>query len=87
MAFDYPVRAEAAEENHCFEDLPTEWSEDWVIEVTPREVDEEADSAVIGPMSAKQAWDYVHELLELRPYWTYVPQPLYEPHPHYTRAR
>ncbi|WP_066362313.1 hypothetical protein [Herbidospora mongoliensis] len=81
MALIYPVHAEADDSDDSFESMSAEWSSQWVIEVTVRDEgdDSDCDSIVIGPMAARPAWDYVHELEALRPGWTFVLQPIFEP--------
>lgn len=80
MALIYPLHAEADDADDSFASMSADWSSQWVIEVTVRdEGEDDCDSVVVGPMAARAAWDYVHELEALRPGWMFVLQPIFAP--------
>ncbi|WP_067825881.1 hypothetical protein [Actinomadura kijaniata] len=78
MAMVYPIRPESDDDDVSYDAFASDLSEQWYVEVTPRVDDEEMDSIALGPLSPRVAWDFAHDLADVRPYWTCVVAPLYE---------
>ena len=79
MPLIYPVAEDTPDDaDTSFEDFADDWSETWVVEIdTDHESDDEGDFVRLGPLPARQAWDFAHELEAKRPSWVVSILPIF----------
>lgn len=79
MPLIYPVSEDTPDDAESnFDDFSSDWSHTWVIEIdTEPEHEEMGDFVRLGPLEARAAWDFGHELEEKRPAWMVSIMPLF----------
>lgn len=79
MPLIYPVAEDTPDDaDTTFEHFVDDWSETWVIEIdTDHEHEDEGDYVRLGPLPARQAWDFAHEIEGMRPTWMVSIMPVF----------
>ena len=79
MPLIYPVAEDTSDDAETtFDDFAADWSETWVVEIdTDHEHEDEGDYVRLGPLAAREAWDFAHTIEDKRPGWMVSIMPLF----------